>query len=207
MCVLCVRTLHSKKGHPECGFRSLYWEGGACLPAPGAGIGVGSWGRASLEKDQVWEGGVVTGQGLGSGTPTVGAAEAAGPTATAEGHGEGDHWVHATRAAREPDGGKPQLVVGAHRLRHGWQEGRQHSHLEARTGQESMGRCSRPSPLPVSLLPPTTLGSRVPTTLSSPTCPTLNSSSPPPAQARGGAGHTSTLLPRALGGPGPVGSP
>lgn len=73
---------------------------------------------------------MVTGQGLGSRTPTVSAAEAAGPAVTAEGHGEGDHWVHARWAAGEPNGGEAQLVVGAHPLGHGRQDGRQHPLLE-----------------------------------------------------------------------------
>lgn len=111
---------------------------------------MGGWGGGSLEEEKVWEGGVVTVQGLGSGTPTVRAAEAAGPTATAEGHREGDHRVHPRRAAREPDGSKGQLTVGAHRLGHRRQSGWQHPNLEARAGGGSgMGVClprAKPSP-------------------------------------------------------------
>lgn len=110
-------------------------------------------GRQSLEEEKVWDGGAVAGQGLGSGPPAVRAAEAAGPTATAEGHGEGDDRVHTRRAAGEADGGKAQLVVGAHRLGHRWQGSRQHPHLEGRAGGGSgMGICpaepSRSFPLP-----------------------------------------------------------
>lgn len=62
--------------------------------------------------------------------PAVSAAEAAGPTVTAEGHGEGDHWVHSRWAAGEPNGGEAQLMVGAHPLGHGRQDDRQHPLLE-----------------------------------------------------------------------------
>lgn len=95
-------------------------------------MSVDGWGRQSLEEEKVWDGGAVTGQGLGSGTPAVRAAEAAGPTTTAEGHRKGDHWVHTRRAAREADGGEAQLMVGAHRLGYRWQGSRQHPYLEAR---------------------------------------------------------------------------
>lgn len=95
-------------------------------------MGMGGWGGSPLEEEEVWERGAVTGQGLDFGTPTVRAAEAAGPAVTAEGHREGDHWVHARRAAGEADGGKAQLTVGAHWLGHRWQGGGQHTHLEAR---------------------------------------------------------------------------
>ena len=75
--------------------------------------------------------GVVTGQGVVFGTPTVRGAAAAGSTATAEGHREGDHGVHATWAAREPDGLEAHITVGAHHLRQGRQDRLQHAHLDA----------------------------------------------------------------------------
>lgn len=90
--------------------------------------------RGCLGEEEAWEWGAITGQGLDSGTPAVGAAEATGPAATAEGHREGDHGVHAWRAAGEPDGGKAQLMVGAHWLGHWWQDSWQHPHLESRFG-------------------------------------------------------------------------
>lgn len=83
---------------------------------------------------------MVTGQGLGSGTPAVSAAEAAGSTVTAEGHGEGDHWVHSRWAAGEPNGGEAQLMVGAHPLGHGRQDDRQHPlHAGAVAGADAGG--------------------------------------------------------------------
>lgn len=84
--------------------------------------------------------GELTGQGVRPRTPAVGAAEAAGPTVTAEGHREGHHGVHARWTAGEADGGKVQLTVGAHRLRDGRQGSRQHPHLQARSQGGQRGR-------------------------------------------------------------------
>lgn len=59
---------------------------------------------------------------------------------TAEGHGEGDRGVHSRRASGELDGGKAQLVVGAHWLGHRWQDGWQHSnHAGAVAGTDAGG--------------------------------------------------------------------
>ena len=74
--------------------------------------------------------GVIAGQRVVLGTPTVRGAAAAESTATAESHGDGDHGVHARRAAREPDGLKAHLAVVAYRLGHGRQDRLQHPHLE-----------------------------------------------------------------------------
>lgn len=151
LCVLCVRVHVHRHTHPEtperhprvqfeksllggmgrsvCWLQELRW-------AWEVGVGLGGWGGhgrlrwGSLEEEEAWARGAVTGQGLGSGTPTVRAAEAAGPAVTAEGHREGDHWVHTRWAAGEPDGGKAQLAVGAHWLGHRRQGSRQHPNLE-----------------------------------------------------------------------------
>lgn len=74
--------------------------------------------------------GVITGQRVVLGTPTVRGAAAAESTTTAESHGNGDHGVHARRAAREPDGLEAHLAVGAHHLGHWRQDRLQHPHLE-----------------------------------------------------------------------------
>lgn len=183
--------------------RSLYWRRSSCW--------LRGWGWAwevvvggSSEEEEVWEGGAVTGQGLGSGTPTVGAAEAAGPTATAEGHGEGDHRVHTRRAAGEPDGGKAQLTVGAHRLGHRRQRGRQHPHLEAvQRGGGMASVCPAPSPPLISPLPPTNPRLGYPgDPLCSPShMPSSDSSSPAPTQP------PSRPLPPVSCGPGLSGPP
>lgn len=96
-----------------------------------------AWGLGgpSLEEEEAWEVGEVTGQGLGSGTPAVRAAEATGPTVTAKGHRKGDHGVHARRAAREPDGGEAKFTVGAHGLGHRRQGSWQHPHLDIGVGE------------------------------------------------------------------------
>lgn len=75
--------------------------------------------------------GEVTGHWLSPGTPTVRAAEPAGPTAAAEGHRKGDYRVYTRWAAREVDGCEVQLTVGAHWLRHRRQGSRQYSDLSA----------------------------------------------------------------------------
>lgn len=102
------------------------------------------WGQEagveSSEEEEAWEVGELTGQGVRPRTPAVGAAEAAGPTVTAEGHREGHHGVHARWTAGEADGGKVQLTVGAHRLRDGRQGSRQHPHLQARSQGGQRGR-------------------------------------------------------------------
>lgn len=85
--------------------------------------------------------GEVAGQRLSPGTPTVGAAEAAGPAAAAEGHGEGDHGVHTRGAAREAHRREAQLTVGAHRLGHRRQGSRQDSNLGPR--EKNSAECSR----------------------------------------------------------------
>ena len=74
--------------------------------------------------------GVITGQRVVLGTPTVRGAAAAESTATAESDGDGDHGVHARRAAREPDGVEAHLAVGAHHLGHRRHDRLQHPHLE-----------------------------------------------------------------------------
>lgn len=105
----------------------------------------GEWGVKgwTSEEEEAGEVGEVTGHGLSPGTPTVRAAETAGPTAAAEGHREGDRGVHTWRAAREVDGGEAQLSVGAHWLRYRGQGGRQDADLSA--GKEEVLVCVSPS--------------------------------------------------------------
>lgn len=90
--------------------------------------------HGSLQKEEAREVGELTGRGLAPETPAVRVAEATGPTVAAECHGEGDHRVHTRWAAREPDGGEPQLVIGAYQLGHGPPGCRQHPHLGTKTG-------------------------------------------------------------------------
>lgn len=135
-----VHTHPEPKNNPTvCGSRSLYWEG-----MRGTVAGPRSWGGCGCER-LGWgilrgRGGLGgTGQGVVSGTPAVSGLEAAGPAVTTEGHGEGDHGVHARRAAGEPDGSKAQLTVGAHWLGNGRQGSWHHPHLER--GGCSMSIC------------------------------------------------------------------
>lgn len=80
---------------------SLYWEGWLEHLLAAEEWGLRGW---ASEEEEAGEVGEVTGHWLSPGTPTVRAAEPAGPTAAAEGHRKGDYRVYTGRAAREADG-------------------------------------------------------------------------------------------------------
>lgn len=94
------------------------------------------WRGVPSKEEEVWEEGVLAGRGVALGAPAVRAAEATGPTAAAQGHGEVHSGVHAGRATGQLDGADLHLAVGAHGLWHRWQGGWQHPNLEASRGEK-----------------------------------------------------------------------